>query len=229
MLLGDGKMRGKKLIGVVAGLLLVILGMTVYFLFSGTPWEKYKQETKMQNYLETKYQLEFVFTKTAYNFLSETYQAYAYPKGHTDVEFMVEENGESKAGYSDTYPEAMWQSELSSDIKTKMKELFPNLDESSFQALRIVERGEYYGRGIPTYKRVPASHLDTSISIKIIGNWEQMDQQAEIDKMKLLGQYLQSIPFPVLVEVWYIEDNINNINENTQAFFISEYGALIEG
>ncbi|WP_066309043.1 hypothetical protein [Bacillus sp. FJAT-29814] len=222
-------MSRRKVILWSVGLLLFILGLTIYFLFNGTPWEKNNQEKEMQQFLENKYQMEFVFKKMSYNYLSETYQAYAYPKGHSDVEFMVQEDMDSKAGYSDTYPKAFWESELSRELKEKIKDLFPNLDESNFQALQIVERGEYFGKGIPTYQQVPASHLDTSISIKIIGNWERMDQQMEIDKIKELGQYLKTIHFPVLIEVWYIEDNIHNINENTKAFFITENGAIIEG
>lgn len=222
-------MRIKKIILWSVGIIILFLGLIIHILFNGTPWEKHKQESKMQSYLENKYQTEFVIKKITYNFLSETYQADAYPKGREDVIFMVQEAMENKAGYADSYPESFWESELSYEIKEKMRFLFPNLDESSFLAKEIVERGEYFGRGIPTYDRVPASHLDTSISIKIIGQWEQMDQEREIEKMKELSVYLQTAHFPVLVEVWYIEKDINNINDNTKVFFISENGNIIEG
>lgn len=227
--LGAEMMKLKKLILLTVSLLFLVFAVIVYILFNGTPWGKMKHEANMQSYLDNKYQTEFVIKRTTYNYLSETYQAYAYPKGHSDVEFMVQEDMESKAGYADSYPEAIWESELSNEIKAKIRELFPKLNEDAFQAMRIVDRGESYGRGIPTYEHVPASHLDTSISIKIIGSWEQMDQSHEIEKMKELILYLKSIHFPVLVEVWYIEDHIYNINEDTKAFFISEYGNIIEG
>ncbi|MGG3470607.1 hypothetical protein ABES02_24370 [Neobacillus pocheonensis] len=57
----------------------------------------------MENYLEEKYQAEFAIKKTSYNFLSERYQSYAYPKKDSQLLFMVEQDPDTKEGYTDTF------------------------------------------------------------------------------------------------------------------------------
>lgn len=57
----------------------------------------------MQTYLVKKYKIEFSIQKTSYNPLLEIYQAYAYPKDHKELLFMVQEDPDSKDGYTDTY------------------------------------------------------------------------------------------------------------------------------
>jgi hypothetical protein len=209
---------------VFAGLILSF-SVYAYTVFYGTPWGKQKHETNMQSYITEKYQNEFVVTKTSYNFLSETYQGYAHPKEHPNLLFIIEQDLDAPLGYSDNYPKVMWDNELAANLKTQIKELFPNLNEGMFKALQIKDKGEFFGPNIPTYQEANISILSTSIPIDIKANWKQVNQKSEIMKMKKLSQFLQKVDFPVLMEVRYYE---NEMNEQAKVFFITEKGEIIE-
>lgn len=60
----------------------------------------------MQLYLAQKYNSDFLIQKTSYNPLLEIYQAYAYPKDHKELLFLIQEDPNSNDGYSDTYLKA---------------------------------------------------------------------------------------------------------------------------
>jgi hypothetical protein len=96
----------KIILWVFAGLILTF-SFYAYTIFYGTPWGKQKHEKNMQNYITEKYQTEFVLTKISYNFLSETYQGYAYPKEQSNLLFIIEEDVDLPKGYSDNYPKVM--------------------------------------------------------------------------------------------------------------------------
>lgn len=217
--------KATKIILWLLALLILLICSYVYSKFYGTPWEKKQQATGMQTYLEEKYQTDFVIQKTSYNYLSESYQAYAYQRDHSNLLFMVEQDPDSKIGYSDTYPKVIWESDLSSAIKAKIKRLFPALDEPTLKAVRIVERGEYLGPHIPTYEEVNASQLSCSVTININTNWDQLNQKREKDKMVELSNYLKRHHFPVLIEVRYFEVEMH-VNE--KVFFITENGRIVE-
>ena len=206
-------------------LLTLFLCFFVYSGFNGTPWGKKQQETEMQKYLEKKYQKDFVIKSTSYNFLSETYQAYAYPRDHSELLFMVEQDQDALKGYSDTYPKVFWGTGFSSNIKAEVKKLFPNLDEATFTAERIVERGEFFGPHIPTYQEIHVSQLSCSITINIKTNWQQLDQTQNQEKLKQLRKYFHEIHFPVLIEINYYE---NEIHDNEKVYFITEDGRIVE-
>lgn len=209
---------------VFAGLILSF-SVYAYTVFYGTPWGKQRQETNMKSYISEKYQTDFVLTKISYNFLSETYQGYAYPKEHPNLLFIIEQDLDAPLGYSDNYPKVMWDSELAANLKAQIKELFPDLDEDMFKALQIKDKGEFFGSKIPTYQEANVSILSTSIPIDIKTNWTQVNQKNEILKMKKLSEFLQEGDFPVLMEVRYYE---NDMNEQAKVFFITEKGEIIE-
>jgi hypothetical protein len=217
--------KATKIILLVFAGLILTFSLYAYTVFYGTPWGKEKHEGNMQNYLTEKYQTEFVLTKINYNFLSETYQGYAYPKDHSNLLFIIEQDLDSPRGYSDNYPKVMWDSELASNLKVQIKELFPDLDEDMFKALQIKDKGEIFGSNIPTYEEINVSILSTSIPIDIKTNWSKMNQNNELQKMKKLSQYLQEATFPVVIEVRYYE---NELNEQAKVFFITEEGDIIE-
>lgn len=209
---------------VFAGLIL-LFSLYAYTVFYGTPWGKHKHEENMQSYVMEKYQTEFVLTKISYNFLSETYQGYAYPKENSNLLFMIEQDMDAPDGYSDNYPKVIWESELATNLKAKIKDLFPNLDEGMFKALQIKDKEEFFGPNIPTYEELNVSLLSTSIPIDIKANWAQINQSNEVQKMQELSQFLQEASFPVLMEVRYYE---NEMNEKAKVFFITEKGGIIE-
>ncbi len=209
---------------VFAGLILSF-SVYAYTVFYGTPWGKQKHEKNIQSYITEKYHTEFVLTKISYNFLSETYQGYAYPIEHSNLLFIIEQDMDSPHGYSDNYPKVMWDSELATNIKAQIKELFPDLDEGMFKALQIKDKGEIFGPNIPTYDEINVSILSTSIPIDIKTNWTQLNQKNEIQKMRKLSQFLQEAGFPVLIEVRYYE---NEMSEQAKVFFITEKGDIIE-
>ena len=209
---------------VFAGLILSI-SIYAYTVFYGTPWGKQEHEANMKSYISEKYQTDFVLTKISYNFLSETYQGYAYPKEYPNLLFIIEQDMDAPFGYSDNYLKAMWDSELAANLKVQIKRLFPDLDEGMFKALQIKDKGEFFGPDIPTYQEANVSILSTSIPIDIRANWTQVNQQNEILKMKKLSQFLQEADFPVLMEVRYYE---NEMNEQAKVFFITEKGEILE-
>jgi hypothetical protein len=209
---------------VFAGLILSI-SIYAYTVFYGTPWGKQEHETNMKSYISEKYQTDFVLTKISYNFLSETYQGYAYPKEYPNLLFIIEQDMDAPFGYSDNYLKVMWDSELAANLKVQIKGLFPDLDEGMFKALQIKDKGEFFGPDIPTYQEANVSILSTSIPIDIRANWIQVNQQNEILKMKKLSQFLQEADFPVLMEVRYYE---NEMNEQAKVFFITEKGEILE-
>jgi hypothetical protein len=209
---------------VFAGLILAF-SFYAYTVFYGTPWGKQKHETKMQSYITEKYHNEFVVTKMNYNFLSESYQGYAYPKEYPNLLFIIEQDKDAPLGYSDNYPKVMWDSELAANLKAQIKKLFPNLNEGRFKALQIKDKGEFLGPNIPTYQEANVSIVSTSIPIDIKANWTQVNQQNEILKMKKLSQFLQEEDFPVLMEVRYYE---NEMNEQAKVFFITDKGKIFE-
>lgn len=209
---------------VFAGLILSF-SVYAYTVFYGTPWGKQKHETNMKSYISEKYQTDFVLTKISYNFLSETYQGYAYPKEHPNLLFIIEQDMDASLGYSDNYPKVMWDSELAANLKAQIKELFPDLNEGMFKALQIKDKGEFFGPNIPTYQEAKVSILSTSIPIDIKANWTQVNQKSEILKMKKLSKFLQDADFPVLMEVRYYE---NEMNEQAKVFFVKEKGEIIE-
>jgi hypothetical protein len=217
--------KAKKVILWLLALLILFLCFYVYSGFYGTPWEKKQQATNMQKYLEKKYQNDFVIKSTSYNYLSETYQSYAYPQQHSELLFMVEQDQEAKEGYSDTYPKVVWGTNLANNIKAKIKKLFPNIDESTFKAERIVEKGEYFGPHIPTYKEINVSQLACSITVNINTKWEQLDPMRNEVKLNQLQQYLKSIHFPVLVEIRYFE---KEMNKNDKVYFLTEDGRIVD-
>jgi hypothetical protein len=209
---------------VFAGLILSF-SIYAYTVFYGTPWGKQRHETDMESYISEKYQTEFVVSKMSYNFLSETYQGYAYPKEYPNLLFIIEQDRDEPLGYSDNYPKVMWDSELSAHLKAQIKELFPDLDEGMFKALQIKDKGEIFGPNIPTYEETNISILSTSIPIDIKANWTQVNPKNEIQKMKKLSQFLQDADFPVLMEIRYYE---SEMNEQAKVFFITEKGEIIE-
>jgi hypothetical protein len=217
--------KATKIILLVFAGLILTFSLYAYTVFYGTPWGKEKHEGNMQNYLTEKYQTEFVLTKITYNFLSETYQGYAYPKNHSNLLFIIEQDADSPRGYSDNYPKVMWDSELASNLKAQIKELFPDLDEEMFKALQIKDKGEIFGSNIPNYEEINVSILSTSIPIDIKTNWSKINQNNELQKMKKLSQFLQEATFPVVIEVRYYE---NELNEQAKVFFITEEGDIIE-
>ncbi|MDQ6597467.1 hypothetical protein E2K98_06540 [Bacillus salipaludis] len=209
----------------IISFLIVILSLFVYSGFNGTPWEKHRQSKNMTTYLTKKYHNAFIIKNIDYNFLSETYQAYSYPKGHPELVFTVEEDEDASAGYSDTFPKVFWESELSSNLKKTIKGLFPHLDKTTFTAERIVDRGEYFGPHIPTYQKIYTSQLACSITIYMKTKWEKVKQATELEKVKRLSHHLKSIHFPVLIQVTYYE---KARNENDKVFFITEDGRIVE-
>jgi hypothetical protein len=217
--------KATKIILIVFAGLILTFSFYAYTVFYGTPWGKEKHEKNMQNYITEKYQSEFVLTKMSYNFLSETYQGYAYPKDHSELLFIIEQDVDAQRGYSDNYPKVMWDSELASNLKAQIKRLFPDLDEGMFKALQIKDKGEIFGPNIPIYEEINVSILSTSIPIDIKTNWSQMNQRKELQKMKKLSQFLQEARFPVLMEVRYYE---NELDEQAKVFFIKEEGDIIE-
>jgi hypothetical protein len=214
----------KVILMVFAGLIL-IFSIYAYTVFYGTPWEKQKNKKTMANYITEKYQTEFVIKKVSYNFLSETYQGYAFPKDHPNLIFMVEQDTDAPRGYSDNYPKVMWDSELAANLKGQIKGLFPNLDEGMFKALQIKDKGEIYGPNIPSYQEKNISMMSTSIPIDIKFNWIQMNPIKEKEKMRKLIRILREASFPVLIEIRYYE---TEMNENAKVFFITEEGEIIE-
>ncbi|WP_152597325.1 YfjL-like protein [Neobacillus niacini] len=217
--------RATKIILMVFAGLILSFSVYAYTVFYGTPWGKQKHEKNIQSYITEKYHTEFVLTKISYNFLSETYQGYAYPIEHSNLLFIIEQDMDSPHGYSDNYPKVMWDSELATNIKAQIKELFPDLDEGMFKALQIKDKGEIFGPNIPTYDEINVSILSTSIPIDIKTNWTQLNQKNEIQKMRKLSQFLQEAGFPVLIEVRYYE---NEMSEQAKVFFITEKGDIIE-
>jgi hypothetical protein len=217
--------KATKIILIVFAGLILTFSFYAYTVFYGTPWGKQKHEKNMQNYISEKYQSEFVLTKMSYNFLSETYQGYAFPKDYPDLLFIIEQDTDAPHGYSDNYPKVMWDSELANDLKAQIKGLFPDLDEGMFKAIQIKDKGEIFGPNIPTYGEINVSILSTSIPIDIKTNWSQMNHRKEIQKMKKLSQFLKEARFPVLIEVRYYEDELN---ERAKVFFIKEEGEIIE-
>lgn len=88
----------------VFALLILVFGLYAYTVFNGTPWEKHQHEKNMEKYLTGKYETEFVLKEIDYNFLSESYQGFAYPKENPNLVFIIEEDGNTSGGYSDNYP-----------------------------------------------------------------------------------------------------------------------------
>lgn len=218
-------MKATKIILMVFAGLILTFSFYAYTVFYGTPWGKEQQEGNMQNYITEKYQNEFVLTKMNYNFLSETYQGYAYLKDHSNLLFIIEQDADSPRGYSDNYPKVLWDSELATNLKTQIKELFPDLDEGMFKAQQIKDKGEILGPNIPTYEEINVSILTTSIPIDIKINWSKINHNNELQKMKKLSKFLQEVRFPVLIEVRYYE---NEMDEQAKVFFITEEGDIIE-
>jgi hypothetical protein len=218
-------MKATKIILMVFAGLILTFSFYAYTVFYGTPWGKEQQEGNMQNYITEKYQNEFVLTKMNYNFLSETYQGYAYLKDHSNLLFIIEQDADSPRGYSDNYPKVLWDSELATNLKTQIKELFPDLDEGMFKAQQIKDKGEILGPNIPTYEEINLSILTTSIPIDIKINWSKINHNNELQKMKKLSQFLQEAQFSVLFEVRYYE---NEMDEQAKVFFITEEGDIIE-
>jgi hypothetical protein len=217
--------KATKIILILFAGLILTFSLYAYTVFYGTPWGKEKHEKNMQIYITEKYQSDFVLTKMSYNFLSETYQGYAYPKDHSELLFIIEQDVDAPLGYSDNYPKVMWDSELANELKAQIKGLFPNLDEGMFKALQIKDKGEIFGPNSPIYEEIDVSILSTSIPIDIKTNWSQMNQRNEIRKMKKLSRILTEARFPVLMEIRYYE---NDLNEQTKVFFIKESGDIIE-
>ncbi|MDQ1003146.1 hypothetical protein QFZ28_003546 [Neobacillus niacini] len=101
--------KATKIILIVFAGVILSFSVYAYTVFYGTPWGKQKHEIKMDNYISEKYQTDFVLTKISYNFLSETYQGYAYPKEHPNLLFIIEQDRDTPLGYSDNYPKVMWE------------------------------------------------------------------------------------------------------------------------
>ncbi len=209
----------------VFAVLILFFSFYAYTVFYGTPWQKQTQERNMEKYLSKKYDDTFVFTKIKYNFLSETYQGYAHPKDESNLVFKIEEDHFSTAGYSDNFPKVIWESELSSEIKEKIKQLFPALDLTSIKAQQIKGKEEEIDPNIQIYEEGKVSLLAISIPIEIKTNWNQVNQKNEMEKMKELSQYLQSVDFPVFVEVRYSNDERA---ENAKVFLITEEGEILQ-
>jgi hypothetical protein len=176
----------------------------------------------MESFLNHKYHTKFLIKETHYNYLSETYQSYAYPISNPSLLFFVQEDQDSPMKYSDTYPKVFWESNQSVNMKAMIKHLFPNLEQSTFKAMQIVERGEYYSSNIPTYKNISASELACSVTINIPSNWEKLNQINEHKKVNELSRYLKTIHFPVLIEIRYYDNE-----KIVKVFYITEDGRII--
>jgi hypothetical protein len=178
----------------------------------------------MELYLTKKYHRVFLIKNTRYNYLSETYQSYAYPKEFPSLIFFVGQEQDAVEGYSDTYPKVFWESSYAGKLKAIIKNLYPNLDVESFKTLQIVERGEYVNPNSITYNELGISQLACSITINIPSKWETLSQSHEYKKMDVIKKYLKFIHLPVLVEIRYFD---KEIHANPKVFFIMEDGRII--
>ena len=178
----------------------------------------------MELYLTKKYHQVFLIKNTRYNYLSETYQSYAYPKEFPSLIFFVQEDQDAVKGYSDTYPKVFWESSYAGILKARIKDLYPNLDMESFKILQIVERGEYDNPISMTYNELAVSQLACSIIVNIPSKWETLNQSHELNKMDIIKKYLKFIHLPVLVEIRYFD---KEIHANPKVFFIMEDGRII--
>jgi hypothetical protein len=83
--------------------------------------------------------------------------------------------------------------------------------------MQLVERGESDSQEVPSHKEIQTSQLACFISINIHSKWEILNQTLENKKINKLKTYLQSIKFPVLIEIRYLD----------KVFFITEDGRII--
>jgi hypothetical protein len=199
--------------------LLLFLCFYVYTGYYGTPWGKNQQALQMKSYLNDKYDQEFVIENTSYNHLSETYQAFAYPKDQPDLLFIVQQDHDSDERYSDTYPKVYWGSGLAAKIKQQIKRLYPDLDEKTFNLLQISEREENYSLNVPTYHMLHISQASCSITINLRASSKRLNSLYEQQRINRLKKYLRAIHLPVLVEIRY--------NGNDRVIFLTEEGRII--
>ncbi|WP_308639687.1 hypothetical protein [Paenibacillus silvisoli] len=226
--------KGTRLIpwlrNTLLGIGIVALAGTVYLYFAwmGTPWEKSDQKERMLEHLSQKYGTEFNVRKVIYSALAESYQGYAYPTGHPEAEFIIRQDAQGTGGYSDVYVKAIWNTELSVELRDRIMALFPEVVLSSF----VVEdlSTELMARHRPTYQEIGASPMMCAIKMTIPEDWSTLtDEQkgTERNRIEQLSRLLQDMRFPVLTEIAY-SDNEQTFYEKANVIFILEDGSMKE-
>jgi lipopolysaccharide export LptBFGC system permease protein LptF len=172
-----------KLKGIVTLLLLAALlfGFVIFSIQNGAPWEKNVQKKLVEDYLQKKYHEQMNITKIIYDKENEIYEANVVDKAN--ILFVVIEDKTKKGTYHDTYLERLWESELTNDVASKLKESFPKesnvyigYKDYSAEKANIVKKVDY-----------KESSLIPEIIIIIRDNYSKL---SEDDEKKNIREFL---------------------------------------
>lgn len=115
----------------------VLIAGSIFFYFNyGIPWDLYKYNKSFKNYLEEKYQGDFVVEDISYDFFHDTYHARAYEQDQPDIRFYVGQDMRSK-DIDDGYGYEMLRAEANEDITAMVQEHLPDYEEVNVEVVSM--------------------------------------------------------------------------------------------
>ncbi|MBM6619499.1 hypothetical protein [Bacillus suaedaesalsae] len=143
----------KKFFGYSLLIIIFTISVWLYVSFNGTPWHRIVSASKMEEYIENKYDIEVVKEKSGYNFKMGTYVTEFTLKEDPTIKVHVEEGQNKNSPYVDYYAEALWTQQLKSEFSPLLEKQFKD-ETILFEPIYGIG-SEYYSVGnIPHYSQV---------------------------------------------------------------------------
>ncbi len=110
----------------VFGIIFAFIGGFVFYFFNGAPWDLISYKNKIGEYLEKKYDKDFVIEKTTFDFFhGKTYHSYAHPKESPDLSFYVGQNPSTRE-IEDSYLNQLWNKQAKDELGPIVEKFFPD-------------------------------------------------------------------------------------------------------
>lgn len=115
----------------IIGIFVIVIAITTYVSFFGTPIGKGFAKQQIEEYLSATYGSEMVLQEVNYDFKVGKYYGVAYPKQDNELTFSVEYYSGIDE-WNDYYPEKLWEKQLTEDLR-----LFLSENNISFSIIEV--------------------------------------------------------------------------------------------
>lgn len=173
----------KSKIILASAMIFAIIGVFIFYFFYGLPWDFFSYKNKFDEYLEDKYNKDFVIEEISFDFFhGKTYHAYAHAKESTDLTFYVGQNT-STGKIEDSYHYETWQKQAKGELGPIVEKFFPDnfsfaVQISPINNLSISEESQ-----ILNFKKFTTVHIGVSMNDYEITNG---NRESEIERSYLL-------------------------------------------
>lgn len=170
----------------------IVLALLLSFVFLGSPWGLWTNKQAFEEYLEKKYEKDFVIEDISFDFFNtRKHHAYAYAKGEPNLLFYVGQNrytGQTEDGYA----YEVWSYEAKEEVGPIVEEYYPN--HSNYGVSLIFPETEPKEVNRADYKKHATVEVGVSLdNIQV----NSANSETEIERAFLLLQALKEKGVPL--------------------------------